>query len=102
MLELGSKDIEGRIAQLVSYLIRKLQAANIGIISTTQEENLAGIVTVSTSYDLSKPKEVKKLQQKLKHANIFAHPRAGGLRLAVHFFNTEEDIDFVVDFIAKL
>ncbi len=102
MLELGSKDIEERIAGLVAYLIKQLQAANIGIISSTKPEDLAGIVTVRVPYDLSNPKETKKLKQKLRHARIVAHPRAGGLRLAVHFFNTEEEIDSVVEFIAKL
>lgn len=102
ILELGSKDIEERVAQLVTYLIKQLQAAKIDIISPTKPEQLAGIVTVSVPYDLSEPKETKKLKQKLRHARIVAHPRAGGLRLAVHFFNTEEEIDFVVEFIAKL
>jgi cysteine desulfurase / selenocysteine lyase len=102
MLELGKENVLDRITYLVAHLIKRLQESNIGIISSTEPENLAGIVTASVPYDLSNPKETRKLIQKLQHARIVAHPRAGGLRLSVHFFNTEEEIDYVVDFISKL
>lgn len=87
---------------MVDYLIERLRAAKIAILSPTAPEKRAGIVTVSVPYDLSKPKDAHRLEQKLQNARIIAHPRGGGLRLAVHFFNTEEEIDHVVDFIASL
>jgi len=102
MLDLGSESIEERITEMVGYLIERLQAAKIGILSPTTPEKRAGIVTVSVPYDLSKPKDVYRLEQKLRRAGIVAHPRGGGLRLSVHFFNTEEEIDLVVDFISGL
>jgi len=102
ILDLGSESIEERITELVDYLIERLRAAKIGILSPTAPEKRAGIVTVSVPYNLSKPKDTHRLEQKLQNAQIVAHPRGGGLRLAVHFFNTEEEIDLVVDFIASL
>ena len=102
MLDLGSESIAERIEEMTGYLIERLQAAKIRILSPTAPEKRAGIVTVNVPYDLSKPKDVLRLEHKLQNAGIVAHPRGGGLRLSVHFFNTEEEIDFVVDFIKDL
>jgi len=102
MLDLGSESIAERIEEMTGYLIERLQAAKIRILSPTAPEKRAGIVTVSVPYDLSKPKDVLRLEHKLQNAGIVAHPRGGGLRLSVHFFNTEEEINFVVDFIKNL
>ncbi len=102
IVDLGSESIEERITELVDYLIERLRAARIGILSPTAPEKRAGIVTVSVPYNLSKPNDTHRLEQKLQNARIVAHPRGGGLRLAVHFFNTEEEIDLVVDFIGSL
>ncbi|HHR85391.1 MAG TPA: aminotransferase class V-fold PLP-dependent enzyme [Candidatus Acetothermia bacterium] len=102
MLELGSEAIEERITKLVDYLIDRLQSAKIAILSPTAPEKRAGIVTIRVPYNLSKPKEARRLEEKLQNAGIVAHPRGGGLRLSIHFFNTEEEIDLVIDFISKL
>jgi len=53
-------------------------------------------------FDLSQPEQVKTLEERLEAARIKAHPRAGGLRLSVHFFNTPEEIDQVIDFLKTL
>lgn len=102
ILDLGSESIEERITELVDYMIERLRAAKIGILSPTAPEKRAGIVTARVPYNLSKPNDAHRLEQKLQNARIVAHPRGGGLRLAVHFFNTEEEIDRVVSFIASL
>ena len=102
MLELGSEAIEERITKLVDYLIDRLQSAKIAILSPTAPEKRAGIVTIRVPYNLSKPKEARRLEEKLQNAGIVAHPRGGGLRLSIHFFNTEEEIDLVIDFISQL
>lgn len=102
LLDLGIDHIAMRIAELVAHLIDRLTEAEIEILSPTNPEERSGIVTVRVPFDLSQPAEVKKLEEQLRVAGINAHPRGGGLRLAVHFFNTTEEIDRVVAFLKML
>ena len=101
-LDLGIESIEARIAGLVDHLIDHLNKARIEILSPTGPKERSGIVTMRIPFDLSRPKEVKELEARLQAAKIIALPRSGGLRLAVHFFNTEEELDQVIDFIKHL
>ncbi len=102
VLELGSDSIVERIQELVEHLVERLSSSGIGLLSSTKPGERSGIVTVKVPQDVSQAKAAAALEKKMKKANIIAHLRAGGLRLAVHFFNTEEEIDYVVDFIKKL
>jgi selenocysteine lyase/cysteine desulfurase len=101
-LDLGTEVIEARVSELVDHFIHTLQREEITILSPTGLKARSGIVTVRVPFDLSNPEEVKKLEKKLHHAKILALPRSGGLRFAIHFFNTKEELDQVVDFIKRL
>jgi len=101
-LNLGSESIEERIGELVDHFIRTLQREGIAILSPTGAKERSGIVTVDVPVDLANPEEVKRLEKKLHQARIMALPRSGGVRFAVHFFNTEEEIDQVIDFVKHL
>lgn len=102
LLALEEDAIESRITELVSYCIEKLREEKIKLISPKTPSERAGIVTLRVPFDLSLPKGVAVLEKKLQDARIRAHPRAGGLRLSIHFFNTEQDVDRAVNFIKKL
>ena len=102
LLSLEEDAIESRISELVSYCIEKLGEAKIKLISPKTPSERAGIVTLRVPFNLSHPKQVAELEKKLQDAKIKAHPRAGGLRLSIHFFNTTQDIDRAVTFIKKL
>jgi selenocysteine lyase/cysteine desulfurase len=101
-LDMGDEAIEAKITELVSYCIDESQQAGIDLLSPTAPEERAGIVTLRVPFDLSQPAEVGKLEKKLREAKINAHPRSGGLRLSIHFFNTPQDIDRVTSFVKKL
>ncbi len=102
LLDLGIEPIESRITDLVDDLIERLNRERIEILSPIGPEERSGILTVRVPFDLSQPKQVKTLEERLEAARIKAHPRAGGLRLSVHFFNTHEEIDQVIDFLKTL
>jgi len=102
LLDLGIDWIESRIACLVDHLIPRLIREDITILSPTDLHRRAGIVTVAVPFNLSKTDQVKGLQERLEMARIKAHLRGGGLRLALHFFNTADEIDQAVDFIKTL
>jgi cysteine desulfurase/selenocysteine lyase len=102
LLALEEDAIESRISELVSYCIERLCEEKIELITPKPLNERAGIVTLRVPFDLSRPKQVAELETKLRDARIKAHPRAGGLRLSIHFFNTTQDIDRVVNFIKKL
>ncbi len=101
-LNLGTEEIELRISGLVDYFIEQANREGVTILSPTGPKERSGIVSVHVPVNLSRPEEVKKLEKKLQQAKIVALPRSGGLRFAVHFFNTEEEIDQAIDFVKSL
>lgn len=102
LLDFGIDRIESRIAELVDYSIERLTAAGIEILSPIAPKERSGILTVRVPFDLSRPDQVEALENRLKQARIKAHPRSGGLRLSIHFFNTTDEIDQVVEFLKTL
>jgi selenocysteine lyase/cysteine desulfurase len=84
--EVGLGNIEARIQELTDYLHRKMDAAGISIASPRASQDRAGITMVG----VSNPAEVA---NRLKEKKIFTSARGSALRVALHFFNTHEDID---------
>ncbi len=101
-LDFGTEAIEARVADLVDHLIAALEREHLAILSPTDRAVRSGIVTVRVPFDLRQPNAVRGLEERLRSARIVAHPRGGGLRFAVHFFNTEEELDEAVSFVARL
>lgn len=101
-LNLGTEAIESRINDLVEHFIEQANRKGVVILSPTGPKERSGIVSVQIPVDLSCPEETKKLKEKLATEKIMALPRSGGLRFAVHFFNTEEEIDQAIDFVKAL
>jgi len=102
LLDVGIDHIESRITELVDYSIERLTAAGIKILSPIAPKERSGILTVQVPFDLSRPDQVEALEERLEAARIKAHPRSGGLRLSIHFFNTTDEIDQVVEFLKTL
>ena len=99
---LGINKIEKRVLGLSGYLIDGLKDLGLKINTPYNKENRAGIVT----YTLDKYKKNVNSYEALKHEGIIAAHRytggVGGIRISPHFFNTEKEIDSVLNIQKKL
>ena len=90
--QIGIERIENRVLELTDYLIQELQNKKFKILSPLEKELRSGIVV----FEMDQP---VKTWQKLLSQGIYVSPRGGGIRVAPHFYNTEEEIDL---FLKKL
>lgn len=88
LLEVGSDATSARILALTDTLIADLQARGFGIRSNLQREHRSGIVIV----DVPDPQAA---YERLLAAGVITSPRGGGLRVAPHFYNSDEDVQRV-------
>lgn len=93
LLDYGADKIEKRILHLTAYLFERLdELKNIELITSRNEENRSGIVNVRI------PNNVE-IVKKLKEKNVIVSSRYGGIRISPHFYNSEEDIDKLIELI---
>jgi cysteine desulfurase / selenocysteine lyase len=89
--EFGFDEIEKQVLRNSKYFIDEL--AKIGYKSplhSLPEKNLSGIVSFKTENG-------QKILDHLKQKKIVCSLREGYIRFAPHFYNTKQEIDFVVD-----
>lgn len=91
----GFNRIEKRILDNTEYFIEKISDIGaVPVLRNADRKNLAGIVSVK--FD-----DLELIYERLKEAQITAVVREGILRFSPHFYNTKDEIDFVVDVIKK-
>lgn len=86
VFRIGAENIENRIYELGDYLIKKIRELKLEIISPIEKEHRAGIIVVK----VKNPEEIAK---ELFQKGIIVSSRKEGLRISVHIYNNEEDID---------
>jgi selenocysteine lyase/cysteine desulfurase len=84
LLEVGSETLVARILAVTDTLIADLQARGYRILSNLRTEHRSGIVIVEHPDPQAACKQ-------LLDANVVAAAR-GGLRLAPHFYNNDDDV----------
>ncbi len=94
LLNIGIENVERRILKLTDHLIEAVK--NLGLKLQTPEEMpyRSGIV----NFKIDKPQEVA---EKLSHKGIIISARAHGLRVSPHFYNTETEIDKLIEEIKR-
>lgn len=95
--EIGVAAIEQRIHALVDRLVEGMLARGFRLISPRERERRSGIVVFTASGD---PALDGRIVAGLRERRVCVSRRytnhVGGLRVSVHFFNNEEDIDTLV------
>ena len=86
-LNVGLKNIENHISSLIETLVKGLEERKMNIAGTYELKNKAGIVCLY---------ENDKLYQAFEENKISCTNRGGFIRLSVHFYNTEEDVDLLL------
>ncbi len=94
LLSFGIKNIESRISRLTGYLIDTVKDLGLKLQTPEETQCRSGIV----NFKIDNPQEVA---EKLKNKGKIVSARAHGIRVSPHFYNTEEEIDEVMEEIKK-
>lgn len=86
ILEIGVENILERVNGLGEFIINEAEKRGFEVKSPRNSNDRGGIVSFSGNFD------PVSMRQKLMENSIVVNERGGALRLAPHFYNTEEDI----------
>ena len=93
MSDIGFENIQREILKLTRYLFTNISSqGNVTILTPESEENHAGIFTFSLEDGDS-----KKIVERLKQNQITISERQGFIRISPHFYNTEEELEKVLE-----
>ena len=87
--EIGFSRVTSRISALTGFLKDRLWKSGFKVLSSDLPEHRSGIVVFSV-------KKAQKLTNQLLARRIYVSARGGGIRVAPHFYNDEEDLDHLI------
>lgn len=91
-LEVGTEKIEAHVLSLSDYLAEGLTAKGYEVFGSRQKGETSAIVTCT--HKKHTPKELYRL---LHAKNIMTAPRVGRLRISPHFYNTQDEVDILLE-----
>jgi len=94
LLNIGIENIEARIIKLTEHLIEAVKTLGLKLQTPEERRYRSGIV----NFKIEKAQEIT---QKLGEKGIVVSARAHGIRVSPHFYNTEEEIDRLVEEIRR-
>jgi selenocysteine lyase/cysteine desulfurase len=95
ILEIGLAHIEARVKELTTYLLDRAEEKGLPIATPRPWQERAGIV----SFQVPQPAEI---QRQLREHRFIVNVKDGRyLRTATHFYNTEEEIDRLVEHLSR-
>ena len=92
ILEIGIRNVEARVLALTDLLIERLKEKGYQIVSSLVPEERSGIVCFRNCGCSS-----AELCQRLADNRIVVSNRAGSVRVSPHFYNSEAEIERMVD-----
>jgi selenocysteine lyase/cysteine desulfurase len=94
LLDFGTENIKRRIARLTDHLIDSIQDLGLKLQTPLEKPCRSGIV----NFKINQP---KKLAQKLNKKGIVISARSNGIRVAPHYYNTEREVDKLMEEVKK-
>lgn len=92
--EAGVNATAAHVERLADRLIERATAAGFQVRTPHDPARRGPLVVIGSS-------DAERLASMLRAAGIVCAPRAGGLRAAFHFYNLEEDVDRLLDELAR-
>ena len=94
LLEFGIENVRKRIMKLTDRVIKSAENLGLRLQTPKEKQCRSGIV----NFIIGKP---QKLVEKLEKKGIVVSARSNGLRVSPHFYNTEEEIDMLMEETAR-
>ncbi len=82
---IGLSNVQSRIFALTDFAVQELTKARFKILSPLKDRHRSGIIVFYV-------KNAEKITNRLLARKIYVSPRGGGIRIAPHIYNTEEEI----------
>ena len=102
-LDIGQEKIEAHIKSLNKHLVTRLAEIGIQVCSPTDEAHMSSIASFNFGFPNGNIDREKRLVQYLQARKILVSLRSstgtGGIRISMHYYNTMEQIDTLVDII---
>ena len=94
IMGIGLDNIESRVKELTTHFIERAETIGLAIATPRPWEERAGIL----SFEVSDPETIR---QKLRDQKFIVNVKDGRyLRAATHFYNTEEEIDRLIQLVS--
>ncbi|MGB9959919.1 MAG: aminotransferase class V-fold PLP-dependent enzyme [Candidatus Bathyarchaeales archaeon] len=94
LLAFGIEKIEERILKLTDYLMEAVKNLGLRLQTPEERQHRSGII----NFQIANPEEVVR---HLRSKGIVVSARAHGIRVSPHFYNTEAEIDALVEALRK-
>lgn len=95
LLSYGTENVKKRIFKITDHLIDSIKELGLELQTPEDKQCRSGIV----NFKVDKPQQ---LSEKLQKKGIVVCARANGIRVSPHYYNTEKDIDKLVEEVKRL
>jgi cysteine desulfurase/selenocysteine lyase len=92
LLEIGIPAIQARVIELTDYLCERAKAIGLEVYSSRRLEDKSAIVSLVCAQA-----DPIQLVRRFKKDGVVINQRAGRLRISPHFYNTQTEIDRLID-----